>query len=46
MRAAAAQYLNATVATLPAGYRRELARLLEELGASIERASAAREAAQ
>ena len=44
MRAAAAHYVNATIATLPADDRRELARLLEELGASIERAAAAREA--
>ena len=43
MRAAAAHYVNATIATLPADDRRELARLLEELGASIERAAAARE---
>ena len=44
MRAAAAEYVNATVATLPEADRRELARLLEDLGASIARASAAREA--
>jgi len=44
MRVAAADYVNATIATLPEGDRRELARLLEELGASIERAAAAREA--
>lgn len=43
MRAAAAHYINATIATLPEDDRRELARLLEELGASIERAAAARE---
>jgi len=43
MRAAAAHYVNATIATLPEDDRRELARLLEELGASIERASAVRE---
>jgi DNA-binding MarR family transcriptional regulator len=43
MNAAAADYVNATIATLPEEDRRELARLLEELGASITRASAARE---
>ena len=36
--------MNATIATLPEADRRELARLLEELGASIQRAAAAREA--
>jgi DNA-binding MarR family transcriptional regulator len=43
MNAAAADYVNATIATLPEKDRRELARLLEELGASITRAAAARE---
>jgi DNA-binding MarR family transcriptional regulator len=45
MNLAAAEYVNATIATLPEDDRRELARLLEELGASITRASAARETA-
>ncbi len=44
MQAVAGDYVNATVGALPADDRRELARLLEALGASIERASAAREA--
>lgn len=44
MRAAAADYVNATVATLPEADRRELVRLLGDLGASISRASATREA--
>jgi DNA-binding MarR family transcriptional regulator len=44
MRAAAADYVNATVATLPEADRRELARLLGDLGASISRASASRDA--
>ena len=44
MNAAAADYVNSTIATLPEADRRELARLLEELGASIERAGAARDA--
>ena len=39
MGAAAAEYVNTTIATLPDNDRRELARLLEELGASITRAS-------
>ena len=34
MRAAAAEYVNATIGTLPEADRRELARLLEELGAT------------
>ena len=38
MHGVAAGYINATIGTLPEGDRRELARLLEELGASIERA--------
>jgi DNA-binding MarR family transcriptional regulator len=46
MNAAAADYVNSTIATLPQGDRRELARLLQELGASIQRASAAREAGE
>jgi DNA-binding MarR family transcriptional regulator len=44
MNAAAADYVNATIATLTEADRRELARLLEELGASIQRAAAVREA--
>ena len=44
MNAAAADYVNSTIATLPEADRRELARLLEELGASIQRADAARDA--
>jgi DNA-binding MarR family transcriptional regulator len=43
MNLAAADYVNATIATLSEGDRRELARLLEVLGASIKRAAAARE---
>ncbi len=43
MRAAAADYVNATIATLPEADRRELRRLLDELGESINRAAAARE---
>jgi DNA-binding MarR family transcriptional regulator len=43
MRAAAAEYVNATIGTLPEDDRRELARLLDSLGATIERAAAARE---
>jgi DNA-binding MarR family transcriptional regulator len=38
MSVVAAEYVNATIATLPEDDRRELARLLEELGASITRA--------
>ena len=37
MQGVAAGYINATIGTLPEDDRRELARLLEELGASIER---------
>ena len=44
MRTVAAGYVNATIGTLPEADRRELARLLEELGASIERAGVVREA--
>ena len=44
MNAAAADYVNSTIATLPEADREELARLLEELGASIRRAAAVREA--
>jgi len=44
MRAVAGDYVNATVGSLPEDDRRELARLLEALGASIERAAATREA--
>ncbi len=44
MNAAAADYVNSTIATLPEADRRELARLLEGLGASIQRASAVRDA--
>jgi DNA-binding MarR family transcriptional regulator len=44
MRAAAAEYVNATIGTLPPGDRRELTRLLEALSATIEQASATREA--
>ena len=43
MHAAAAEYVNATIGTLPEKDRRDLARLLDALGATIERASAARE---
>ncbi len=39
MGVAAAEYVNATIATLPEDDRRELARLLEELGTSITRAT-------
>jgi DNA-binding MarR family transcriptional regulator len=39
MSVVAAKYVNATIATLPEDDRRELARLLEELGASITRAT-------
>jgi DNA-binding MarR family transcriptional regulator len=39
MGVVAAEYVNATIATLPEADRRELARLLEELGASITRAA-------
>lgn len=38
MQDVAASYVNATIGALPEDDRRELARLLEELGASIERA--------
>ena len=44
MGVAAAEYVNATIATLPEGDRRELARLLEELGASITSALEQQEA--
>jgi DNA-binding MarR family transcriptional regulator len=44
MRGAAADYVNATIATLPEDDRRELARLLDAMSAGIERAAAAREA--
>jgi DNA-binding MarR family transcriptional regulator len=44
MRVVAAGYVNTTIGALPEDDRRELARLLEALGDSIERASAAREA--
>jgi hypothetical protein len=36
--------VNSTIATLPEADRRELARLLEKLGASIQLAAAVREA--
>ena len=39
MGVAAAEYVNATIATLPEEDRRELARLLDELGACITAAS-------
>jgi DNA-binding MarR family transcriptional regulator len=39
MGVAAAEYVNATIATLPEDDRRELARLLDELGACITAAS-------
>jgi MarR family transcriptional regulator, organic hydroperoxide resistance regulator len=39
MGVVAAGYVNATIATLPEADRRELARLLEKLGASITRAT-------
>jgi MarR family transcriptional regulator, organic hydroperoxide resistance regulator len=45
MRSAAGEYVKATVGMLPENDRRELTRLLTALGATIERASAAREAA-
>ena len=38
MGVAAAEYVNATIATLPEDDRRELARLLEDLGACISEA--------
>jgi len=41
LRAVAADYVNETIGTLPEGDRRELARLLEDLAASISRATAA-----
>jgi DNA-binding MarR family transcriptional regulator len=44
MNLAAADYVNSTIATLPEDDRRELARLLDDLGASIQRAAAVREA--
>jgi DNA-binding MarR family transcriptional regulator len=44
MHAAAAEYVNATIGRLPEEDRRELVRLLEELGSAIEGASTAREA--
>jgi DNA-binding MarR family transcriptional regulator len=44
MRAAAAEYVNATIGTLSEDDRRDLARLLDALAATIERAAAAREA--
>jgi DNA-binding MarR family transcriptional regulator len=44
IRETAAGYVNATIATLPEADRRELARLLEDLGACIARASAERAA--
>jgi len=44
MNLAAADYVNSTIATLPEADRRELARLLDKLGASIKLAAAAREA--
>jgi len=46
MHGVAADYINATIGTLPVDDRRELARLLEELGASIERAGGADAAGQ
>jgi DNA-binding MarR family transcriptional regulator len=46
MRVAAAGYVNATIATLPEPDRRELARLLDLLSASLTRAGAAREGAE
>jgi DNA-binding MarR family transcriptional regulator len=46
MGAAAAAYINATIGTMPEPDRRTLAHLLEQLGASIERAGAAQKAAQ
>jgi DNA-binding MarR family transcriptional regulator len=44
LRGASAGYVNETIGALPADDRRELARLLEELGASISRALTSREA--
>jgi DNA-binding MarR family transcriptional regulator len=44
MRAAAVEYVNATIGTLPPDDRRELTRLLDALSATIEQASEAREA--
>lgn len=44
MRAAAADYVNATIATMRDDDRRELARLLDTLSGAIEDAAAAREA--
>jgi len=41
LRAVAAGYVNETIGTLPEGDRRELARLLDDLAASISRAAAA-----
>jgi DNA-binding MarR family transcriptional regulator len=41
LRAVAADYVNETIGTLPEGDRRELARLLQDLAASISRATAA-----
>jgi len=46
MHGVAADYINATIGTLAEDDRRELARLLEELGASIERAGGADAAGQ
>jgi len=46
MHGIAAGYINATIGTLAEDDRRELARLLEELGASIERAGGADAAGQ
>jgi DNA-binding MarR family transcriptional regulator len=39
LRAVAADYVNETIGTLPEGDRRELARLLDDLAASISRAT-------
>lgn len=44
MRSAAADYVNATIATLPEADRRELRRLLDELSERIRQAAAARDA--
>jgi DNA-binding MarR family transcriptional regulator len=41
LRGVAADYVNETIGTLPEDDRRELARLLDDLGASISRATAA-----
>jgi len=41
LRAVASDYVNETIGTLPPGDRRELARLLDDLAASISRAAAA-----